>query len=121
MQYYDAAQHSGDTGHALWDLGVHGHFVPEARGRLATAVVSHGVAYRRSRAISQTKLASLVMVAGDPVEAASIGMAALDAAGTIRSRRAADDLLALRDFATRHRRTVEVEELRHRIRTVVSA
>jgi hypothetical protein len=32
---------------------------------------------------------------GDPIEAASIGNAALDAAGTIRSRRHADDLREL--------------------------
>src|SRR5439155_5124970 len=73
MRYYDSAQHSGDTGHALWDLAVHGHFVGEARSRLAAAVSGHGDAYARSRAISGTKLASLVMVTGDPCEAASIG------------------------------------------------
>ncbi|MBP2323941.1 hypothetical protein JOF56_004326 [Kibdelosporangium banguiense] len=59
MRYYDAAQHSGDTGHALWDLAVRGKFIGEARKRLAAAVAGHGDAYPRSRAISGTKLASL--------------------------------------------------------------
>ncbi|MBY8854525.1 XRE family transcriptional regulator, partial [Saccharothrix sp. MB29] len=33
MRYYDAAQHAGDTGHALWDIAIHGHLVDETRRR----------------------------------------------------------------------------------------
>jgi hypothetical protein len=42
------------------------------------------------------------MATGDPVEAATIGIEAVDAAGTLRSRRAADDrrlLVAAREVA----------------------
>jgi hypothetical protein len=42
--------------------------------------------------IAQTKLTTLVMIAGDPVDAAAIGTAGLEIAGPIRPRRAADDL-----------------------------
>nr|WP_232328210.1 XRE family transcriptional regulator [Kibdelosporangium sp. MJ126-NF4]CEL18591.1 Putative arylsulfatase regulatory protein [Kibdelosporangium sp. MJ126-NF4]CTQ98076.1 Putative arylsulfatase regulatory protein [Kibdelosporangium sp. MJ126-NF4] len=121
MKYYDAAQHAGDTGHALWDIGVNGHFVTEAQHRLSTAVVGHDDEFARARAISQTKLASLVMATGDPVEAAAAGHQALDWAGTIRSRRAADDLRDLRRFGAPHNRLAEVEELRQRIGTAVIA
>lgn len=58
--------------------------------------------------IWQTKLASLTIATGDPVEAATIGTAALDAAGTIRSRRAADNLRELARHATRHHNVTEV-------------
>ncbi|WP_228708253.1 XRE family transcriptional regulator [Amycolatopsis keratiniphila] len=111
MRYYDKAQHAGDTGHALFDLAVDGRFVGEARDRLALAVAGHSQPYARSRAISGIKLASLTMRAGDPVEAAQIGARALQEAGTITSRRAADDLRELRTFAQDHRRVSEVAEL----------
>jgi hypothetical protein len=34
MMYYDAAQHSGDTGHSLYDSALCGRFVTDARERL---------------------------------------------------------------------------------------
>ncbi|WP_233629701.1 XRE family transcriptional regulator [Amycolatopsis sp. WAC 04197] len=115
MRYYDEAQHAGDTGHALFDLAVDGRFVGEARDRLALAVAGHSQPYARSRTISGIKLASLTMRAGDPVEAAQIGARALKEAGTITSRRAADDLRELRTFANDHRRVSEVAELQNGI------
>lgn len=121
MCYYDAAQHAGDTGHALFDVAMLGRSPDEATSRLAVAVAGHDAGFARSRAISQTKLASLTMATGDPVEAAVIGAAALDAAGTIRSRRATDDLRELVRYATRHHNVTEVAALRHRITTVVLA
>ncbi|GAA3457995.1 helix-turn-helix domain-containing protein [Saccharothrix longispora] len=120
MRYYDAAQHAGDTGHALWDIAIHGHLVDETRRRLANAVAGHGDEYVRARVISQTKLASLVMATGDPTEATVLGTQALGWAGTVKSRRAADDLLELRRFALPHDNLVEVSELRHRISTAVA-
>lgn len=119
MGYYDAAQHSGDTGHALFDLALEGRFTTEARSRLQTAVEGHTEAYVRSKAISGIKLASLTMATGDPQEAATFGNAALLDAGHIRSRRAADDLRELAGFSERHSGTVEVEELRTRIDATV--
>lgn len=112
MAYYDAAQHSGDTGHALFDLALDGRFVSEARSRLEAAVHGHSAAFVRSRSISRIKLASLTMATGDPIEASLIGRAALADAGQLRSRRAADDLRELRAFAEPHRQTEEVAEMR---------
>lgn len=115
MRYYDAAQHRGDTGHALWDVAMAGQFVTEATDRLAQAVAGHTDTYARSRAISGIKLASLTMATGDPDEAGAIGQRALASAGTIRSRRAADDLRQLRTIATPYERIDEVADLRHAI------
>jgi hypothetical protein len=115
MAYYDSAQHSGDTGHALFDLAVDGHFESEAVHRLSAAVEGHTDPYARSRAISGIKLASLTMRVGDPHEAVRIGQTALTAAGTITSRRAADDLRELRTFAARHQKMAAVAELRNAI------
>jgi hypothetical protein len=119
MHYYDAAQHAGDTGHALWDVALLGHFTTEARHRLCTAVTGHGEEFARARAMSQIKLASLVMVTGDPCEAASIGGQALDAVNTIRSKRAVDDMRDLRRFGEPHEQLAGVAELIHRIGAVV--
>ncbi|MFR9772414.1 XRE family transcriptional regulator [Nocardia sp. SC052] len=120
MSYYDAAQHSGDTGHALFDLAVQGRFVTEAKQRLRTAVAGHTDTYVRSRAISGIKLASLTMASGDPLEAAGLGTAALVDVGHVRSRRAADDLRELAGFAKRHPSAPEVDELRTQIDAVVA-
>jgi hypothetical protein len=121
MSYYDRAQHAGDTGHALFDLALTGHFVSEASTRLAAAVADHTDTYARSRAISATKLASLTMRTGDPCEAAVQGIRALADVDSVRSRRAADDLHELRGFAAPHDRITEVAELRSRIGAVVGA
>ncbi|WP_198663333.1 hypothetical protein [Jiangella endophytica] len=120
MGYYDAAQHAGDTGHALFDLTVQGHGT-EAAARLLTAVDGHTAGYARSRAMSQTKLASLTMAVGDPGEAARIGLAAVADAGRLRSRRAAMDLAELRTYAGRHAGVPEVAELRHRLTTALAS
>jgi hypothetical protein len=119
MAYYDLAQHVGDTGHALFDLAIRNDkHAPEAARRLEGAVTGHGDTFARSRAISQTKLASLLMKTGDPSEAATVGAAALAAAGQIHSRRAADDVRELGSFATPHETIDEVAELRQNIRLV---
>ncbi|MEU0027412.1 helix-turn-helix transcriptional regulator [Streptomyces sp. NPDC006335] len=122
MAYYDEAQHNGDTGHALYDLAVReGQDAGRAARRFEHAVRGHSDAYRRSRAISRTKLASLVMATGDPRQAAAIGNKALDEAGRLTSRRAADDLRQLAAFAAKHPRVPEAVGLRERIATTVTA
>ena len=120
MAYYDAAQHAGDTGHALFDLALDGQFVSEARSRLQTAIDGHSEAYVRSRAISGIKLASLTMATGDPLEAAVFGKSALVDAGHVRSRRAADDLRELAHLSKQHTAATEVEQLRGQIQATVA-
>ena len=120
MRYYDHAQHVGDTGHALWDLAVtHGRFVSEARSRLGSAVIEHGEAFARARAISQTKLSSLVMVTGDPIEAATIGIQAIEWSGSLRSKRAAQDMRDLKSFAEPYKQLEPVGDMYGRIGSVV--
>jgi hypothetical protein len=121
MRWYDDAQHHGDTAHALYDVAIHTQLQTEAVTRFQYSVVNHQPEYTRSRAISRTKLASLIMAQDDPHEAASIGQLALDDAGTVRSRRAADDLRNLHRLATAHAGMPEVEALRIRINATVGA
>ncbi|MGH3870299.1 MAG: helix-turn-helix domain-containing protein [Pseudonocardiaceae bacterium] len=75
MTYYNAATHAQCTGQALFDLAMLGRDPAETTKRLAAAVAGHTAGYARSRAISQTKLASLTMATGDPVEAAKTSAA----------------------------------------------
>ena len=121
MAYYDHAQHQGDTAHALFDLAVRAVPKTEAAPRLMEAVRGHSDAYARSRAISGTKLASLLMVTSDPHEASVIGHRAIDDAGRLRSRRAADDLRELRRFAGKHAALPDVADLRERITQLVGS
>lgn len=103
LAYYDNAQHHGDTGHALHELAVTG-LVPsqQAAQRLRIAVSEHPDAYRRSRAMSASKLAALLTVTGDPAEAAAIGNIALDDVGRVSSCRAAADLARFGTLAAQH-------------------
>jgi hypothetical protein len=120
LAYYDQAQHQGDTGHALFDLSVHGR-PTEAFRRLAYSVAHHGPQYTRSRALSQTKAASLVMATGDPRRAAAIGNQALDAAHLLRSNRAVAFLRELHEYAGRHAKIPDAVALRRRIAETVGA
>lgn len=121
MHFYDAAQHHGDTAHALYDVAMHTTLKTEAADRFRYSVQHHEPEFARSRAISRTKLAALTMRQGDPREAATIGQQALDDAGPVRSRRAADDLRALHRLAGPHTGITEVDALRARIQQTVGA
>ncbi|WP_353942814.1 helix-turn-helix transcriptional regulator [Streptomyces sp. HUAS MG91] len=120
MAYYDHAQHHGDTAHALYDLAIRAGQDPgRAAERFEVAVEGHGKAFARSRAISRTKWASLIMAKGDPRQAIALGHRALDEVGKLTSRRAADDLRELSRYAARHRSISEAADLRERIATTV--
>jgi DNA-binding XRE family transcriptional regulator len=122
MAYYDEAQHAGDTAHALFDLAVLAGQDPGRAGqRFALAVQGHDPAFRRSRAISRTKLAALTMAKGDPRQAARIGHDALDEVGRLTSRRAVDDLQQLGRFAGAHSKVQDAMDLRERIAATVRA
>ncbi|MEU0992267.1 helix-turn-helix transcriptional regulator [Streptomyces sp. NPDC005953] len=121
MAYYDHAQHHGDTGHALYDIALKDpRTTRTAATRLHTAVQHHTDHYLRSRALSGTKLATLLMTTGDPQHATTIANRALDEAGRIRSRRAIDDIRALGRSTHPYRHHPDTAELRHRITTLIT-
>ncbi|MGH3815332.1 MAG: hypothetical protein ACRDUV_23265, partial [Pseudonocardiaceae bacterium] len=121
MSYYNTERHGLLTGHSLVDLAILGRDPSEATDRLTAAVAGFtGTGDTRPRAICLTKLASLTMVTGDPLQAAAIGHAALDIVGTIRSHRAADELRELARYAAAHQHLDEVAHLRQRIGTLLA-
>lgn len=116
MAYYSAARHALVTGQLLVDLAMLGRDPDEATDRLAAAAAGYTDAdHTVGRAIGLANLASLTMVTGDPIHAATIGHAALDIAGTIRSRRAAEELRELARHAAPHQHLDEVAHLQRRI------
>lgn len=123
MAYYDEAQHNGDTAYALWDLavGIKDYEPAQAEQRFTAAVRGHGPAFVRSKAMSCTKLASLMMRRGDPHEAAALGREALALGGGLTSLRAADDLRQLGKFAGRHPKIQEAAALKAEIAATVRA
>lgn len=118
MDFYNHGQHHADTGQALFDLAVAGHKTQSAP-RLGYAIAHHGVPYARSRAMTQIKLATLLMATGDPREAAAIGQHALAAALNLRSQRTIADLDLLNHHAERHATMTEVNDLRGALREVL--
>ncbi|RMI46704.1 helix-turn-helix transcriptional regulator [Streptomyces triticirhizae] len=121
MAYYDYAQHHGDTGHAAFDIALlDGQPAHLAETRLTTAIEHHTDAYVRSRSLSGTKLATLVMRRGDPQRAVTIAHRALEEIGQLRSQRAVTDVEALASASSRFARRADVAELRERIRTAVA-
>ncbi|GLY04991.1 hypothetical protein Acsp01_53700 [Actinoplanes sp. NBRC 101535] len=121
MRFYDAAQHHVDTAHALFDITMRSDRITDAIDRFRYSVEHHEPEFARSRAISGTKLAALTMVTGDPRQAAAVGCQALDDAGAVGSRRAADDLRELHRLAGAHTTIPEVAALRARIAATVGA
>ncbi|MGH3801696.1 MAG: XRE family transcriptional regulator [Pseudonocardiaceae bacterium] len=119
LDYWNAAFLAGNTGQVLLDLAVLGHSLAQATDRLTAAAAGHTAGHTRPRAICLTKLASLTMATGDPIQAATIGHTALDVAGTVRSRLVTDYLRELAQYATTHQHLDEVAHLRHRIATLV--
>lgn len=114
VNYYDEAQHQGDTAHALFDLAMLGRRT-DAVSRFSFAVNNHRPGYTRSRTMSNIKLATLIMAAGDPREAAAIGQNSVYAASRLKSNRARTDLIALRMQATNRPSIPEAVELVERI------
>ena len=87
LGYYDAAEHLGSTGKALIPAARTTSRIDEIATRLAGAVQLQDSAYPRSRAFSGSRLAGLLMINGDPREAASVGHQAVDDAAGISSDR----------------------------------
>ncbi|MGH3852548.1 MAG: XRE family transcriptional regulator [Pseudonocardiaceae bacterium] len=116
---YNAARHAELTGRPLVDLAILGRDPGGATDRLTAAAAGHTETETRARAICLTKLATLTMVTGDPLQAAAIGHAALAIAGTIHSRQAAEELRELAHYAAAHQHLDEVAHLRNRIKTLI--
>jgi transcriptional regulator with XRE-family HTH domain len=104
---HNPARHALLAGQPLADLAILGRDPAEATDRLTAAAAGHDD-YPRTRAICLTKLASLTMATGDPIQAATIGHTALDAAGTLRSRRVTEDLRELARYAAPHQHLDDV-------------
>jgi hypothetical protein len=121
MAYYDHAQHVGDTGHALFELAVHGVGAGEAAKRLSEAVSGHTDTYIRSRSFSGFKLAALTMDTGDPQEAVQITHAAVRDATGIHSQRLRRTALEVEPLAAKHRTNTDVEAALRSLRTVSPA
>jgi hypothetical protein len=117
--FYTEAKHAAYTGRTLVDLAILGRDPGEATTRLTAGVAGYAEGAVRARAICLTKLATLTMATGDPLQATAIGNEALGVAGTLRSHRATEELRELFRHAAAHQDLEEVAELRHRIRTLV--
>jgi tetratricopeptide (TPR) repeat protein len=113
--YYDEAEHQGSTGRALIPVARQIGRLELVAPRLEAAIRLHDACYPRSRTFSRTRLASLMMAAGDPHQALPIGRQALIDAAPLRSRRIVNELHGLARAAERHAQIGDVADLRHDI------
>ena len=119
--YYDEAEHQGSTGRALIPIASKSKRPDLAAPRLNAAIRLHDEKYPRSRTFSRTRLAALIMTAGDPHEALPIGRQALVDAVPLRSQRIVGELRGLARVAEQHARIGDVAELRHDIAALASS
>lgn len=90
--FFSEAQLNGDTGHGLWAVAVQGLETANAMARLEAAIDSYPDRYARSRLFCMARLASLMLLQGDPDEGVALARQALAAAQEVRSMRVRDDL-----------------------------
>ncbi|WP_143061021.1 XRE family transcriptional regulator [Saccharopolyspora shandongensis] len=114
MEYYDAAEMRGDSGHALFDLVDHGYDPHPAIDRLDFAVHHHTPKYARSKTLSLIKSITL-QINDDPGAAAHRGLEALTRAQDLRSQRVRNYLRDLYVATKPHARYGDVTDLRHQI------
>lgn len=113
--YYDAAEHQGSTGKALIPTAHVGGRPEPVIERLDAAIRTQAADYPRSRAFSRVRLASVLMTAGYPREAAPIGHRAVLDATAVRSTRLRSEIRDLARTAVRYAQLGEVVELRRDI------
>lgn len=111
LRYYDDAEHLASTGRAMIPVAVRTRQPTVAAGRISKSVTLHGARYPRARTLSRIRLASLIMAAGDPHEAAAIGMTATREAAQINSVRIVSELQNLRVHARSHAQIPDVSHL----------
>ncbi|MEV0649913.1 hypothetical protein AB0I28_32120 [Phytomonospora sp. NPDC050363] len=129
MSYYDIAQLTGDTGHALFDLArasepgssVAAAAARNSAARLARAAELHGPEASRSRAFDQTKLATLCLVHGDRQEGVATAARALDGVPRIRSVRLVDDLRYLAKTGSAITGNADVGEMTQQVKRAIRA
>ena len=121
LSFYTPAELAGEAGQALWPLAMRGQHVDAAAQRLRTAADSYSDPHARSRAISQAQLATLQFTIGDPAEAVATGEAAVNGAGSIQSRRLADQLVMVARAAKKHTSAPGSAQLRRRISSALAA
>lgn len=115
LRYYGEAEHAGSTARALLPAAMLRREPGIPGERLTRAISLHTDDYRRSRAFSRIRLATLVMRAGDPYEGVVLGHHALADAASLHSRRVADELRDLRTAAHRYTDIPEVADLEHEL------
>jgi len=120
ITYFNEAHLYGDTGHAMLDVALQGHYIADTRDRLHQAVTRYSNEQARSRAFALGKLAILELHAGDPQVGVLHARQALMADTSLQSARAVDDLKQLDRALSRHAAVGGAQELRADIQRTVA-
>ena len=115
ITYFGAAELAGDSGHALTDIALSGHYIDAARQRLQTSLDSYKPAQARARAFALGKMALLELRVGDAGTGIMYANASLEAEKALKSRRAQDDLMSVYRALNQHGSVPGASSLRDRI------
>jgi hypothetical protein len=122
LTWYTSGEHDLMCGRALYELTrTTGVAAREAEERQLSGIARLGDEHVRSRVLAQARLAVIVMLAGDPDEAAGIGLEALTGAGPIRSARTREYFRVLGGAAAKHSGRPLVDHLRERTGAFLAA
>ena len=118
IAYYDLAEHNGETGHALADLGALRGCAAEGERRLRAAARAHTDLYARSRVFCELRLSRLLLETGETDEVLEIARPALDAVPAIASRRIGLVVDELGQAINHHRGISAIGVLRDQVRAL---
>lgn len=119
LAFFTSGELAGESAKALYHLALRGKHVAAAADRHRDAVAAYPAEFPRSRALSATKLATLLLYAGDRAEAVQLGHQALEAAERLQSRRVIDGVRQLRRATAQHS-GADVDNLRQRASRVLA-
>lgn len=119
ITYYSPAHLERDLGRALLYLAVNGGDYTHALDRLTTAVERFPKQRSRGKTLAIANLTHLTMARDDPAHAVTLGHAALDAVGPVRSDRVFEALRQVRTAGQQHRGMPAVRELNQRVDRVL--
>lgn len=114
VAHFDAAEHAGETGHALADIATPEHHWQQAAERLSQASNRHGTAYARSRAFCDFRRTALLLSLGQIEEAAETGLEAVEKATPVRSHRLSIDARRVLDATDPYSDVPIITDLRGR-------
>ena len=122
LEYYGPSEFLGTTGGRFLELAHRDpSFAAEAADHIGRAIDLRGDGHLRSSALDVLGLAEARLVQGEPDEAATLGMAALDVVKQTPSMRVRVKLSELYEYSRGHRNVPAINDFRDSVRPLLAS